>query len=410
MVKSLFNITGLQPVLDIISEMDNLWLKFIDHSGEKILTSHRKQPCNFCSLIRSSPEGATMCHASAQNILKTMDPCIKSSNHACHAGLIQVAVPIFFDGEPLGALICGEILESCPTQQQKYDISKLAAKLKLEPLELDRAYAEIPILGTGKVRLVGRLLETIVDFMMQIYNSRLKAEKLKVEKTLKVAELKALQLQINPHFLLNSLNIIYMLSLMEEANETQKLIRALSGLLKNNLQKGRSMVTLGEELAAVDDYLLIQRTRFGERLQIRKKVDPALLQVEVPLLILQPLVENAVVHGIEPKEEAGLLKITGWLEKNLVCFSIEDNGVGMDEQKLEEVQKYIVSAEGDNESMGLYNVHKRCQLLYGPAYGLQISSTLGEGTKVLLVLPAGLEMPVYDNGGDQETKLQVYNI
>jgi LytS/YehU family sensor histidine kinase len=334
-------------------------------------------------------------------------PRFSAHNFECHAGLIQVAVPICFEGKLLGALVCGEIAEKKPEMQQRDKIGKLAAELNLDQEELRRAYAQLTPWGKGKVKTVGRLLETMVACTTDFYYSRLNEEKLKLEKTLKIAELKTLQSQINPHFLLNALNTIFMMALMEEAQETQKLIKALAALLKNNLQKERKMTTLREELAVIDDYLFIQKTRFGDRLQVEKEIDPVLLEMEVPQLILQPLVENAVMHGIEPKEEPGLLKLAGWREGELVYFSIEDDGVGMTEKRLQEVRRCLSDIDGDCENMGLFNVHKRCRLLYGAGFGLTVKSVPGLGTRVLLVLPLGAKISPSLSIPQTERKLQV---
>lgn len=402
-----FNITGLQGVLDVISELGGLWLKFIDSKGEQIISSHRGQPCYFCRLVRSVPAGMERCRASAHIILNTIGSHIRPQNYECHAGLIQVAVPIYFEGELLGALVCGEIAEKKLELQQRDKIDKLAAELNLDREELRLAYEQLTPWGEGKVKMVGRLLENMVACTVNFYYSRLNEEKLKLEKTLKIAELKTLQSQINPHFLLNALNTIFMMALMEEAEETQKLIRALAGLLKNNLQKERKMTTLREELAVIDDYLFIQKTRFGDRLQVEKKIDPALLEMEVPQLILQPLVENAVMHGIEPKEDPGLLKMAGWREGELVYFSIEDDGVGMTEKRLQEVRRCLSDIDGDCENMGLFNVHKRCRLLYGAGFGLTLQSVPGLGTRVLLVLPLGAKISPSLGLPEEKRKLQV---
>ncbi len=379
--------SGIQSVLNTMSELCDLWLKYVDATGEHVFTSHRREPCAFCRIIRSSPKGLARCLSSVEKVQHQHGSVAEPYHYNCHAGLTQLAVPVIFEGRPIGALICGEIVEELDYRKGETRIRTLTADLGLDTKQVIDAYHQIPRWNSGKLDLVSQLLGTIGHCLFQVNNTMISEEKLKLQNSLKIMELKALQSQINPHFLFNTLNTISMLAMMEGAGETQKMVGALSVLLKSNLQNERAKTTLREELAAVDNYLFIQEKRFSGKLRVRKEFDPALLELEIPVLTLQPLVENAVAHGLEPKIGTGLLFLGGKAEGDSVVLTVEDDGLGMDEVKLQEVQNYILNSRSSHDSMGLFNVNKRLQLIYGSEYGLTISSTRQVGTKVLVSLP-----------------------
>ncbi len=145
------------------------------------------------------------------------------------------------------------------------------------------------------------------------------------------AELRALQSQINPHFLFNTLNTLSSMALLEGAGKTHQMLLALADLMRYSLRRGPALATLEEEVMHAKYYLRIQQATMGDRLRMRLDVPPELGGIRVPLLTLQPLVENAVLHGIEEKVEGGTVSITGRLENNGVVVEVADDGVGMEE-------------------------------------------------------------------------------
>lgn len=381
---------GFQSLLNILSELSNIWLKFVDSHGELILSSHRQQPCGFCRLIRSTPKGMTRCRASALKSQQQYNGSIEPFYYRCHAGLTQLAVPIMCKEKQIGALICGEIVPDDRSEKDLDLILKQTADLNLDGEALRNAFFEIPTWTNSKLHLVGELLSTTSLCLAQVNDTVLKDIRLEHENSLKTMEIKMLQSQINPHFLFNSLNAICMLSLMENAPRTQEMITALSNLLKNNLRSDRPLVPLHEELSVVDDYLLIQSRRFGSRLVVRKEVDldPALLGLEIPTMTLQPIIENSFTHGLESQEGQVVLSIKAIADRENLTITVEDNGKGIDNNKLLAIQDYLAGHGNTTEKgIGLYNVNKRIQLLFGPDYGVSVDSIAGEGTKVIIYLP-----------------------
>ncbi|MDU4962142.1 MAG: LytS/YhcK type 5TM receptor domain-containing protein [Sporomusaceae bacterium] len=205
-------------------------------------------------------------------------------------------------------------------------------------------------------------------------------------KLLVSAEVKALQAQINPHFLFNALNTISYYC-RKQPETAKRLIGHLGNYYRNHLVAPDSFVTLNKELQYVDDYIKIEMARFEGRLQIAYHIDPA-CDPMLPPLILQPLVENAVKHGLTPKDEGGRILISGECLPEGVRLTVEDDGVGMPPA----FAAGVLAEDPQRTSIGLSNVHRRLTAVYGPDYGLKISSGQGKGTKVSLIIPQRKEL------------------
>jgi len=213
---------------------------------------------------------------------------------------------------------------------------------------------------------------------IKIWNSaRIEHRLQEQEKLLMAARVEALASQINPHFLFNTLTSIS--SLIRSKPETARmLIVKLSGLLRRLLRSQEHFVTLREELEAVDEYLDIETIRFGPRLRIEKSIDPASLDIVVPSMLLQPLVENSIKHGLSPKIGEGRITIRSVRENGHAIIDVIDNGVGVGPAHVERVK-----AGG----IGLRNVNERLRVIYGANYQLQLDSVPGQGTCARIVIP-----------------------
>ncbi len=210
---------------------------------------------------------------------------------------------------------------------------------------------------------------------------------------LKKAEMKALQAQINPHFLYNTLDAIVWMAEANKSDEVIKIVGALSSFFRTTLSKGKDWITVHNEVEHVQSYLTIQKVRYYDILDYRIDVDPGMLDYSILKLTLQPIVENALYHGIKNKRGKGMIAIEGRLEGNgLMVFTITDNGVGMTPGRLEEVKAELNDDQGEiviNESgFGLSNVHKRIKLYYGAEYGLTVESSVNAGTCITITIPA----------------------
>ncbi len=223
---------------------------------------------------------------------------------------------------------------------------------------------------------------------------------LKEQDTLKLstrqAEFLALQNQINPHFLYNTLDSIRGDALAFGIQGIADTTEALSSFFRYTITDTQNLVTLQSELDNVSNYFSIQQYRFGEKLSMHVDIPDDgynLLQAECPKLLLQPIVENAIFHGLEEKSEAGMIKILIEKADDDLLISVCDNGVGMAEEQLIEINRSLnrisASSHGEDKNAGiaLKNICRRIKLLFGEQYGIHISSIIGIGTKVDITLP-----------------------
>jgi two-component system sensor histidine kinase YesM len=256
------------------------------------------------------------------------------------------------------------------------DVRKVMHKLqngnfdvRLEP----RGNDEIGLLGAS----FNQMSEKLRDLMNQVYLVRIKQ---------KEAELNALQAQINPHFLYNTLDTIYWMSRMEKAPETSQLIQAFSKLFRLSLNQGKEFTTVENELAHLNHYILIQKKRYEEL--IRFSVDAAGETLGLPVikLILQPLVENAIYHGIEPKGVPGEIRIRIYRDADLLIYEVSDDGAGTDAAKIQAVLETPLDQKS-GFGFALKNVNDRIRLYYGDAYGIVFQSAPGRGTTVTVKQP-----------------------
>lgn len=200
-------------------------------------------------------------------------------------------------------------------------------------------------------------------------------------KLLADAEVKALQAQINPHFLFNALNTIGYYC-RKQPETAKRLIVHLGNYYRNNLAANNAFVTLSKEIQCVDDYVKIEMARFAGRLAVNYQIEPD-CEVAVPPLILQPLVENAIKHGINPKPDGGSIWITGKRQGEAVVLTVEDDGIGISPELVNKLLQY----DPNRTSIGLSNVHSRLISIYGPDNGLRIESKENSGTRISFAIP-----------------------
>jgi two-component system sensor histidine kinase YesM len=202
------------------------------------------------------------------------------------------------------------------------------------------------------------------------------------------AELKSLQMQINPHFLYNTLESINWMARLKGAPEVSKMVKALGDLMRTSIS-GDDFVSINEETNNINNYLTIQKYRYGERFEVSIDMSPEIHMVKMPKLILQPIVENAIVHGIENIDGIGKIDIKGALKNGLVIIQVLDNGIGMNEDVASSLlsNKGILTQMEDHTHIGLLNIDRRIKLYYGKEYGISIHSKQGCGTSVILNFP-----------------------
>ncbi|MEC0180122.1 sensor histidine kinase [Paenibacillus peoriae] len=213
-------------------------------------------------------------------------------------------------------------------------------------------------------------------------------QSLEMRRLVKELELLALQNQMNPHFLFNTLNVLSKLAILEGAEKTSDLIVSLSNLLRYSLQKLDKPVTLQEELDHIREYVTIQQARFRDRIRFDLHFDASVLQQQIPALTIQPFIENAFLHGVEDMENGAIIALTLSRAGEDVQIEISDNGKGMTEETRLSVLRLEGGAESSSSTgLGMQNVFKRLQLFYGKEEMVEISSNTGQGTAITIRIP-----------------------
>ena len=206
-------------------------------------------------------------------------------------------------------------------------------------------------------------------------------EKHKMEKQLDEVRLQMLKNQINPHFLFNTLNMIASTAQIEDAAATEKMIHALSRLFRYNLKSTDSVMPLERELKVVQDYMYLQQMRFRQRIRYDTDCNQDTLEVLVPSFALQPLVENAIIHGISPKGQGGRIHVRSWMEGRRIWISVADTGRGMARERLEEIRRALARGEEKATGVGVGNIYRRVHGMYQDGE-IFIYSSEGRGTVV----------------------------
>ncbi|WP_161601351.1 sensor histidine kinase [Paenibacillus luteus] len=203
--------------------------------------------------------------------------------------------------------------------------------------------------------------------------------------TIRDTEFKALQAQINPHFLYNTLESINWSAKLSKQTHISQMVEALGSLLRTSINLKEPLIPMSKELEIINHYVTIQKYRFEERLDFQVDVAEKLLYCSIPKLSLQPLVENAINYGLEQMIDTCSIKIHAYTEDELLYVSVEDNGPGMDKAFVAQLLSGQVKTKGSG--LGLKNIEERIKLLYGESYGLTVESEPNEGTKVIMILP-----------------------
>ncbi|MBC5648813.1 sensor histidine kinase [Christensenella tenuis] len=235
------------------------------------------------------------------------------------------------------------------------------------------------------------VVDTVIRQHKDSWNRELSANLLRHK-----AELSQLQSQINPHFLYNTLESIRGLALMKNVPEIAEMLESLSQLFRNNTRKIGLLVPLSDEIKNVDNYILIQKFRFQDRFTFEKKIadgDRDLTKCLIPNFIIQPILENAITHGLESKPSGGKITLSIYSTQSRLLLQVSDNGSGIPDKKLRELisllnsEKMADTADSIHVGIGIININQRIKMQYGNEYGLSIASTINVGTQVEITLP-----------------------
>lgn len=258
----------------------------------------------------------------------------------------------------------------------------------------------IEVFANDEVGVVTKAFNKMV-FSIQEYIRRLRQsmeteremqeKELRMEAHLKDAQLKYLQAQINPHFLFNTLNAGAQLAMMEDAEKTYEYVQNVADFFRYSVKKDYGSVSLYEEIELVDNYIYIINVRFSGEVHFHKQIDKRFLKAAIPAMVLQPIVENCVNHGIRGIDWEGTILLSVYRDNNDICVSVRDNGIGMSREKIRQILSGKVKVSADNKNsngIGLDNVMNRLTLFYGKEDILQIRSEgQNKGTEFIIRIP-----------------------
>lgn len=287
-------------------------------------------------------------------------------------GLADLSGTLLWSGRGVG----GEATAALVEQVLRGEAARARPPLSAVPVHANDGLAGVlvvcgPVRGTA-VREAAAWVADAVE------RGRLEASADRAEQ----AELRALRAEISPHFIYNALTVISSL-MRSEPDQAGELMLDFADYTRYSLACRGDYTMLSDEFHAIETYLALQRAVLGNRLRVQVRVAPEVLGVAVPYLVLQPLVENAIRHGIEPRAGSGLIQVSGEAVGNDCVISVEDDGLGMDPADAEA----ILAGRGSSGSVGLANVDRRLRHVYGPWYGLVVETAVGAGTRVVVRVP-----------------------
>ncbi|WP_235549692.1 sensor histidine kinase [Paenibacillus sp. Soil766] len=250
--------------------------------------------------------------------------------------------------------------------------------------------AKVVLTGTDEIADLGNSFNVMIGKIRMLLD-----QSIKEQQEIKKSELRALQAQINPHFLYNTLDSILWLAQSEKKDQVVQMVMALSKLFRISLSKGKDWITFDKEIEHLQSYLTIQQMRYRDILEYQIEIDASLHSLLILKMTLQPIVENALYHGLKNKRGRGLIRVTARIDdENTFIIVVEDNGKGITEDRLNQLRNDLMNPHTPQETgnevsggFGLHNVHRRIRLYYGESSGVQVESTEGEGTKVTIRIP-----------------------
>lgn len=392
-LKDLIDIQFLQDSQDKFAKILDIAVVTVDVEGNPVVNPSNFS--DFCKFIRSSPMGLHRCMCSDANGGVKAMMSDKPSIYYCHAGLTDIAAPIIVNGQYLGCVLCGQVMVNEFDYKERIQLDKLSKEFSVSEIQLNNYLKTIHTIEYQKLKDAADFLYLFANFIAKAGFANLvqqdlineMKEKIKLEKLLKNMELKALESQINPHFLFNTLNTIARMALIENAPQTEELIYNLSDILRYSLKNIDQLVDIATEINNIKKYLYIQNIRYGDRISYSIEINEEILNTQIPVMTLQPLVENSIIHGLEGKVENGFIKINGYRDNNFAIIEIIDNGSGIPQNILSNLLQKNKKNDSSSTGLGIQNVDSRIKHFFTNDCGLKVESIIGKGTKVQIKIP-----------------------
>ncbi|MBK1624058.1 MULTISPECIES: sensor histidine kinase [Afifella] len=397
-IQDFVDVPTLQRIQDTFAKAMDMAAVTVDRDGVPVTKASNFQPV--CRLMRSTPEGLRRCHA--------CDACGglaayrsgRPATYVCHAGLVDVAAPIIIEDEYLGCLLCGQVMLEDERERTISNVLDRNHSLGIAPAELEEAVYAMPAADRDRLDSAVEMLMLAASHIIEIGKTNLiQARLLKevkakaaTEKALQDAQLRALQARVNPHFLFNSLTLIGYTAFEEKAVKTEEVAYMLSDILRYSLRNLATSVPLSEEFDMIERCLRLHQLRFGDHLSIEVDLDESLRNWPVPCMVLQPLAENAIVHGVEALSRPVRVRVSARRVDDRGLIEVYDNGAGMSEAQVAALNNdrcVLQQAERSRAALGLQSVITRLDSEYGNDFDLKVTSRLNEGTRIELSWPLG---------------------
>lgn len=298
---------------------------------------------------------------------------------------INVLITCIFLALILAYLVTYSIIN--PLNKLKKNMDK-AARKNLNVFYSDSSNDEISNLGDNFNNMIVDI-ENLID---NLYKAEINEKTLNFRK--KNAELNALQMQINPHFLYNTLDLIRWESMYETNGESKvsKMIEDFSKLLRLSIKRGQDIVSINEEMNHIDAYLKVINYKHNNNIILKSKFDFNTLEYKISKLTFQPIIENSILHGFVNNQKNKIIEISGYIIENKIIINIKDNGIGIPENKLNEITTYLNNKPINYNKIGICNVNERIKLYSTDEFGLTINSKYGEGTVVTISFPTSIDI------------------
>jgi ligand-binding sensor protein len=393
-IEDVVDISFLQRIQDKFATAMGVAAVTVDRNGKPITQASNFQP--ICLAIRSTEPGLARCmKCDADGSLKAYTEG-EPQTYLCYGGMMDVAAPIIIDGEYLGGILCGQVVLAEEQELFIEGIIERNVSLGFSEEYLRQLAAEIPAITRERLDAAVEMMFVMANHITEmgianLSKSRLlkeAEEKAKLEEALRHAQLRALEARVNPHFLFNALTLVGYTAIAEEAHQTEEITFNLSDLLRYSLRNVAKMVPITEEFEMINRYLTIQKLRFGLRLQFEINIDPNIHDTYIPCMILQPLVENAVMHGVEPMTRPVLIEINATQHSGQLQLNVADNGAGISETVINTIRADGTPERNGRQRIGLQSVLRRLTGEYGKEFAFNIERRPKNGTLISLQLPA----------------------
>lgn len=390
----------MNNLIDIIdySYLASIQNKLSNKLGVSVVISNLKEDkvgsmtdcTDFCKLINSTKKGSMLCNKSKSRFHKVYT-AKSNSMCQCHMGVKNCVHPIMIDDESFGNLVIGQFILEEDCNNNLVDTDKISKLFDIDKSKLDLAVSKIPILSKDNLKKYLNYSELICEFLVQIIMKNKFNNKVNdLEKEISREKLKTLESQINPHFLFNTLNSISRMAFLEDSPNTIEMVYCLSDLLRYTLDEKEDFPTIEREINNIKKYLFIQNIRYKDRLKFNIDIPDKILNFRIPSMILQPILENAIIHGIEPKSIGGTIDIYSEFDNSDIKIIIKDTGVGISTDKLSQIQNNNFI----NLGIGISNPQNRLNSYFGEGYGLKINSKKNLETTIEIKFPAFTQLSI----------------